>query len=174
MLKGLDCYSNKWEYPAGIILFKVRNGNNRTMCEICSKLTLKTPERCYQRFSGVFIVKFDGVEQINPSCLTRLNPFIASATFLYLLKTTENLTVLWCFQGVLKGCIRNKWIKGCRGAFRNLSNIYDEVSWVKSQRLLVVNSFHKKSSIIDPSQGPKYTSGWPPCSVSFSVENVIA
>ena len=28
--------------PAGIYLFKVRNGNTRTMCEICSKVTIKT------------------------------------------------------------------------------------------------------------------------------------
>ena len=32
-------------YPAGIYLFKANNRNTRTMCEICSKLTIKTPER---------------------------------------------------------------------------------------------------------------------------------
>ena len=31
--------------PGGIFLFKFNNGNTRTMCEICSKLTIKTPER---------------------------------------------------------------------------------------------------------------------------------
>ena len=31
--------------PAGIYLFKVNNRNTRTRCEICSKLTIKTPER---------------------------------------------------------------------------------------------------------------------------------
>ena len=31
--------------PAGNDVFKVSNRNNRTMCEICSKLTIKTPER---------------------------------------------------------------------------------------------------------------------------------
>ena len=30
---------------AGIYLFKVNNRNIRTRCEICSKLTIKTPER---------------------------------------------------------------------------------------------------------------------------------
>ena len=30
--------------PAGIYLFKVNNGNTGTMCEICSKLTVKKPE----------------------------------------------------------------------------------------------------------------------------------
>ena len=32
-------------YPAGIYLFKVNNRNTRTRCEICSKLTINTPER---------------------------------------------------------------------------------------------------------------------------------
>ena len=30
--------------PAGIYMFKV-NRNTRTRCEICSKLTIKTPEQ---------------------------------------------------------------------------------------------------------------------------------
>ena len=64
ILKGSDGYSSKWEYRAGIVLFKVNNGNNRTMCEICSKLTLKTPERRYQRCSGVFIVNFEQISFI--------------------------------------------------------------------------------------------------------------
>ena len=32
-------------HPAGIYLLKVNNRNTRTRCEICSKLTIKTPER---------------------------------------------------------------------------------------------------------------------------------
>ena len=31
--------------PVGIYLFKVNNRSTRTRCEICSKLTIKTPER---------------------------------------------------------------------------------------------------------------------------------
>ena len=31
-------------YPANINLFKASNRNTRTKCEICSKLTIKTPE----------------------------------------------------------------------------------------------------------------------------------
>ena len=30
--------------PAGIYLLKVNNRNTRTRCEMCSKLTIKTPE----------------------------------------------------------------------------------------------------------------------------------
>ena len=33
------------EDPAGIYLLKVNNRNTRTRCEICSKLTIKKPER---------------------------------------------------------------------------------------------------------------------------------
>ena len=32
-------------YPDGIYLFKVNNGNTRVICEICPKLTIKTPKR---------------------------------------------------------------------------------------------------------------------------------
>ena len=32
-------------FPAGIYLLKVNNRNTRTRCEICSMLTIKTPER---------------------------------------------------------------------------------------------------------------------------------
>ena len=32
-------------FPVGVYLFKVNNRNTRTRCEICSKLTVKTPER---------------------------------------------------------------------------------------------------------------------------------
>ena len=45
-------------YQAGIYLFKVKNRNTEAMCEICPKLTIKTPERCHWRRSGVFIVNF--------------------------------------------------------------------------------------------------------------------
>ena len=40
--------------PAGIYLLKVNNRNTRTRCEICPKLTIKTPER-----SSVSIVNFE-------------------------------------------------------------------------------------------------------------------
>ena len=32
-------------YPAGNYMFKVNNRNSRTRCELCSKLTIKIPER---------------------------------------------------------------------------------------------------------------------------------
>ena len=44
-------------FQAGIYLLKV-NRNTRARCEICSKLTIKTPERRHWRRSGVLIVNF--------------------------------------------------------------------------------------------------------------------
>ena len=41
--------------PVGVYLFIVNTRNTMTMCEIYSKLTIKTPER---RLSGVFIINF--------------------------------------------------------------------------------------------------------------------
>ena len=37
-------YTNCFMFPTGIYLFKVNNRNTRTICEICSKLTIKTAE----------------------------------------------------------------------------------------------------------------------------------
>ena len=42
-------------------MFKVNNRNTRTRCEICAKLTLKTPERRQWRHSGVLIVNFEHI-----------------------------------------------------------------------------------------------------------------
>ena len=50
-------------YPAHIYLFKVNN-TNRKRCEICSKLTIKTPERRQWRHSGVFIVNFEHISPL--------------------------------------------------------------------------------------------------------------
>ena len=54
-------------YPASICMLKVNNRNTRSSCETCSKLTIKTPERCYWRqtyftpSSSVSIINFDRV-----------------------------------------------------------------------------------------------------------------
>ena len=51
-------------FPAGIYLLKVTNRNTRTRCEICSKLTMKTPERRQWRRSGVFIANFEHISHL--------------------------------------------------------------------------------------------------------------
>ena len=39
------------------------------------------------------------------------NPIIPNAPFFYSLKISENRMAFWCFQGVEKGFILNKWVK---------------------------------------------------------------
>ena len=48
---------------AGIYLFKVNKRNTRTKCDICLKLTIKTPERRWRR-SGIFIVNFEHISHL--------------------------------------------------------------------------------------------------------------
>ena len=50
--------------PTSIYLFKVNNSNIRKRCEICSKLTIKTPERRQCRRSGVFIFNFERISHL--------------------------------------------------------------------------------------------------------------
>ena len=40
----------------------------------------------------------------------RVNPFVPNAPFLYPLKTSENVSVFRCFQGVEKRCIAKEWV----------------------------------------------------------------
>ena len=42
--------------PSKHVPVKVNNRNTRKSCEICSRLTTKTPEQCQWRRSSVFIV----------------------------------------------------------------------------------------------------------------------
>ena len=49
-------------------MFKVNNRSTRKRCEICSKLTIETPERHQGRQPGTFIVNFVSIvdfEQVN-------------------------------------------------------------------------------------------------------------
>ena len=52
--------------PASIYLLKVNNRNTGTRCEICSKLTIKTPERrqWHRPGVGVFIVNFEHISHL--------------------------------------------------------------------------------------------------------------
>ena len=51
-------------FPVNIYLSKVINTNNTKRCEICSKLTIKTPERRQWRHSDVFIVNSEHISHI--------------------------------------------------------------------------------------------------------------
>ena len=52
--------------PVVIYLRKVNNRNTRTRCDVCSKLTIKTPEQRQWRRSGVFIVNFEHISHLVP------------------------------------------------------------------------------------------------------------
>ena len=56
--------------PVGNYMFQVNNKRNRTRCEICSKLTIQTPERRQWRRSGVFIVNFEQVDSVWGLCIS--------------------------------------------------------------------------------------------------------
>ena len=48
-------------FPAGNCMFKVNNKSLKTWCDICSKLTIKTPEQRQWRGSGVFIFNLEHI-----------------------------------------------------------------------------------------------------------------
>ena len=54
-------YFNDQSNPASNYIFKINNKNTNTRCEICSKLTVKTPERRQLHRSGVFTVNFEHI-----------------------------------------------------------------------------------------------------------------
>ena len=62
LARFMGCFTHA--NPAGIYLIKVNNRNTRNRCEICSKLTIKTPERRQWRRSGVFIVSFKHISHL--------------------------------------------------------------------------------------------------------------
>ena len=55
--------------PVGSYLLRVKNRNTRIRCEICSKLTINTPEQSHRCRSGVFIVNFDHISPLVLMCL---------------------------------------------------------------------------------------------------------
>ena len=54
-----------YDISSGICLLKVNKRNTRAMCEICSKLTIKTLQRRQRRRSGFLIVNFEEI----PLCI---------------------------------------------------------------------------------------------------------
>ena len=49
---------------AGNYMLKVNNRDTRTRFEICSKLTIKIPERRHWRRSGIFMVNFEHISHL--------------------------------------------------------------------------------------------------------------
>ena len=50
--------------PVSIDLLKVNNRNTSIRCEICSNLTIKTPERRHWHRSGIFIVNSELISHL--------------------------------------------------------------------------------------------------------------
>ena len=59
-----NAYDANVSQPSRHLLVKVNNRNTRVRCEICSKLTINTPERRQWRRSGVFIVNFEHISHL--------------------------------------------------------------------------------------------------------------
>ena len=55
------CNCSSDSNPTDNYMSKVDNWNTRTRCEICSKLTIKIPDRRQWRRSGIFIVNFERI-----------------------------------------------------------------------------------------------------------------
>ena len=64
IFKGQKNFNEAKSCPPNIYLFKVNNRKIRKMCETCSKLIIKTPERRQRRRSGVFIVTFELISNL--------------------------------------------------------------------------------------------------------------
>ena len=60
----MDWLLHDKKITANIYLFKVNNKNTRKRCEICSKLTIKTPERRHWRRSAVFLVYSEPISHL--------------------------------------------------------------------------------------------------------------
>ena len=61
----MKAYETQWQkFPAGTNLLKINDGNTRTRCKTCLKLTIKTPERRQWCRSGVIIVNFEHISHL--------------------------------------------------------------------------------------------------------------
>ena len=82
--------------PTNIYLFSFNNEITRKWCEICSKLTIKTPERRHCRHSGVSTVNFEHLSHL----------FLA-----YLLFTMDRKNICWTSGYLLKVTSKNTRFK---------------------------------------------------------------
>ena len=51
--------------PANIYLLNVNTKSSKRRCEICSKLSIKTSDRCNWRCCGVFTVNFEHIPHLS-------------------------------------------------------------------------------------------------------------
>ena len=96
-------------FPAGIYLLKFNNRNTRTRCEICSELTIKTPERRQWRIYPYLSVFSPNAGKYRPeklriwtifcSFVPIKNPYQVNVFFLYPLEITGKFEI---FEKYLK------------------------------------------------------------------------
>ena len=96
-------------FTVGICMFKVNNRNTRARCKICSKLTIKTPERRHWRNSAVFIVNFEHISHLLlVFILLNLSRWMPAGCF-SLIKETNRLLSTGMSNIYLKVTIEKKW-----------------------------------------------------------------
>ena len=81
----------------------------------------------------------------NAEIIIQFNPFVPSAPFLYPLKSLGNVKVFWCFQGVEKGCIGNKWVKITTFCKKNWTINFQNLCMCTVDVLILA---HSRSSIV--------------------------
>ena len=113
---------------ANIYLFKVNHGKNRKRFEICSNLTIKTPERRNWRRSGVFIVNFEHNSHI-------------FHVFSLLLATQVSAWIFWHFCRSCKCCDFMSFKSSCSATFRKIFSMMNTLC-----KMFVVH-FHNISSL---------------------------
>ena len=100
--------------------------------------TILLTQKTFQETADCLIGSYEGCRDagsVKPNIITgkgwvwrckySINPFVPNATFLYPLKILENLTTFWCFQGVAKSCIGNKWVNSCLWKIqKRIQNLY--------------------------------------------------
>ena len=121
-----------------IYLLKVNNRNTRKRCEICSKLTIKPPERRQWLHSGVFIVKFEHVSHL---LLVNMWMFVTGKS--------EQVNVRWDVKSALS--IKEDSVIGAKGFVRKRLPLELQKIWN-----FCINVLHKNSRYFVNLKGHTY------------------
>ena len=116
-------YLSLWELipaiPASFhYLLRVNDRKTTTRCQICSKLTIKTPKGRQWRRSGVFIVSFEHVSHlVLVFLLLTLNKYLAPGTWIYkgVFRTLSDIMEL--FAKIVNGYFCKKAVKNTKRSF---------------------------------------------------------
>ena len=118
---------------AGIYLLEVKNRNARSRCEICSELTIKTPEWRHLHRAGFFIVNFKHIwKLVLVFLLLTLNMQMPTGSYLLferilLFPALLKLLLNHLFPSSLSLPSENiRWVKILLFSQRNVSNYQDK------------------------------------------------